>query len=372
MAPRLDLLQRLQFDMLMVVLMSLDDPADLIRASAVSCFWRQFIITHRLCKQLCLRLLPQLSNVVRVSESSCGRKKRKSVGIESSNSAESKALLREHRAYGFLARALKTFTPTDCIAEAVSASSTDNYPEESIRNTLNPRDRVLRRASYWSSKGQKDPAVPETLIYKLISNLCVITEISVQPFQAYFQAGLPIYSAKSFRFRIGYLKSRKDLEKDLKVLPLQLPADDRFIWTYTSQEFRMAQENRLQKFVLPEPVLCVGGFLQVELLGRVQKQETDGLLYICVSHVKVVGRSLFPTFEAEVLKPSGKFVLKYDPEAQNRPPPLSPYCQLAIPDMMHGQDLRDMEQWLYMFGGNDPDFVFLNDIPLDNLEMFFM
>ncbi|KAF5952953.1 hypothetical protein HYC85_010897 [Camellia sinensis] len=233
MAPHLDLLQKLQFDMLMVVLMSLDDPADLIRASAVSRFWRQFSGCN-----------------VRVSETSCGRKKRKSVGIESSNSAESKALLREHRAYGFLARALKTFTPTDCIAEAVSASSTDNYPEESIRNTLNPRDRVLRRASYWSSKGQKDPAVPETLIYKLISNLCVITEISpicpnlsIVSHMGHVQAGLPIYSAKSFRFRIGYLKSRKDLEKDLKVLPLQLPADDRFIWTYTSQEFRMAQNG---------------------------------------------------------------------------------------------------------------------------------
>lgn len=43
------------------------------------------------------------------------------------------------------------------------------------------------------------------------------------------------------------------------------------------------QENRLQKFTLPEPVLCIGGILQIELLERVQRQEMDGLLYIwCV------------------------------------------------------------------------------------------
>lgn len=50
-------------------------------------------------------------------------------------------------------------------------------------------------------------------------------------------------------------------------------------------DFMMKQENELQKFKLPEAVLCIGGILQVELLGRVQKQEIDGLYYIwSVSH----------------------------------------------------------------------------------------
>lgn len=40
------------------------------------------------------------------------------------------------------------------------------------------------------------------------------------------------------------------------------------------------QESCLQKFMLPEPVLCIGGILQIELLGRVQTQEMDGLYYI--------------------------------------------------------------------------------------------
>ncbi|KAL7214348.1 hypothetical protein ACSBR1_026709 [Camellia fascicularis] len=42
----------------------------------------------------------------------------------------------------------------------------------------------------------------------------------------------------------------------------------------------MAQENRLQKYELPEPVLCIGGILQIELLGRAQREEIDGLYYI--------------------------------------------------------------------------------------------
>lgn len=40
------------------------------------------------------------------------------------------------------------------------------------------------------------------------------------------------------------------------------------------------QENCLQAFKLPEPVLGIGGILQVELLGRVQRQEMDELYYI--------------------------------------------------------------------------------------------
>ena len=145
------------------------------------------VIANGLCKQLCLRLFPQISSVAYVTEPSCGTKESAHVG--SSNSIELETFEREHRVYAFLVRALTKFTASDCVAGAISASSTDNYPKESIRNTLNPRDRVLRRASYWSSKGQRDPAVSETLIYKLIAGVCVITEISVRPFQGYCFTG---------------------------------------------------------------------------------------------------------------------------------------------------------------------------------------
>jgi hypothetical protein len=61
---------------------------------------------------------------------------------------------------------------------------------------------------------------------------------------AYFQLGLPIYSANSVRFRMGHLKRPKDF-KDLGSSvcegELPYPADDMFQWTYTSPEFPMAQ-----------------------------------------------------------------------------------------------------------------------------------
>ncbi|PPS02248.1 hypothetical protein GOBAR_AA18421 [Gossypium barbadense] len=153
-------------------------------------------------------------------------------------------LEREHRAYAFLARCCLSTTVGDCISEATIASSTDNYLWENICNTLEPRDRVARTASYWSSKGQKNPVVPETLTYRLIADLYVVTEIKIRPFQAYFQFGYLIYSAKSVRFRMGHIKDADESCHD--------SGTDRFAWTYTSQEFEMAQENCLQTFKLPE------------------------------------------------------------------------------------------------------------------------
>ncbi|XP_022770351.1 F-box protein At4g00755-like isoform X2 [Durio zibethinus] len=253
-------------------------------------------------------MFPQLSRVNHVNELGGIAKGNAEAG--SSNFVEWEALEREHRVYAFLARGCLSFDVRECILEAIIASSTDNYPEESIDNTLEPRDRVGRRASYWSSKGQSNPAVPETLTYKLVADLCVITEINVRPFLAYFQYGYPIYSAKSVRFRMGHVKSSMD---NLVDESCQDSGNHKFVWTYTSQEFPMAQENRLQNFKLPEPILCIGGILQIELLGRVQRQEMDGLFYICVSHVQVVGRPLSPAFGIRILEPSKKFVLEASP-----------------------------------------------------------
>ncbi|MBA0605209.1 hypothetical protein Godav_017804 [Gossypium davidsonii] len=103
---------------------------------------------------------------------------------------------------------------------------------------------MARTASYWSSKGQRNPVVPETLTYRLIADLYVVTEIKIRPFQAYFQFGYLIYSAKSVRFRMGHIKDADESCQDSDT--------DRFAWTHTSLEFEMAQENRLQTFKLPE------------------------------------------------------------------------------------------------------------------------
>ncbi|XP_042511170.1 F-box protein At4g00755-like [Macadamia integrifolia] len=300
------------------ILMNLEDPGDLVRASAVSRAWREFVIANGFCKNLCLRMYSEISRVARVVEVN---NMAEPLEAGSDSSLEWESLRRDHRVYAHLAQSFKSSRTQDCILEAISASSTDNYPEESIDNTLEPSDRVERRPSYWSSKGENNPAVPETLTYKLVSRLCVITEISIQPFKAFFQFGYPIYSAKAVRFRIGYLKAPLEAGSDRmdESSAGHRYIEDTFISAYVSPEFPMSQDNSLQKFKLPEPVLCIGGILQVELLGRVQRQQMDGLFYICVSHVKVVGRPLLPTFDVEILdRPgkAGKCVLKYNPQAE--------------------------------------------------------
>ncbi|KAL8139169.1 hypothetical protein V2J09_005170 [Rumex salicifolius] len=335
----------LDHDMTMKILKCLSEPGDIVRVSSVSRSLRDFIILNAMSKQFCVKLFPQLSAVVDTEEYGNKMEKPAEVGCSSSNEWEHAA--REHRIYATLAHTLLTFEPVSCISEAMYASSTDNYPEESIFNTLDRRDRIGDRASYWSSSGKSDPWVPETLTYKLVSDFCVITEINIHPFQAYFQPNSPIYSAKAVRFRFG-LQIAPDHEVELldnRRFSKKSP-DDCFVWNYTSPEFAMTQECKLQHFKLPHPVLCIGGILQVELL--------------------VMGRSLFPLFGAENVEPSGRFTLKFNPRARF-PAPQLPDVSLhqsllanVAPEMMT-RDVGGWEHVLNILRGNLGVEVFLSD-----------
>lgn len=352
MEVRLDFLDLLQPDMSRKILMCLDDVSDIVRASAVSRCWQRLVIENDLSKQLCFRSFPHLSRVasiVEVNNSEVNGNKE----VACSSSRDSKSVQRDHRVYSYLAHASTSFLLRNCISEAIIASSTDNDPEESIYNTLEASDLVGRRASYWSSKGQFKPDVPETLIYKLVSNLCVVTEINIRPFQAFFQSGLPIYSAKAVRFRFGHVKHVMDLRSGLDGESHYGSAKETFIWTYTSPEFSMAQENYLQKFKLPEPVLCIGGILQIELLGRVQRQETDALFYICVSHVQVIGRALSPSFDIKILEPSWEFILKCNHQAKtsNQLSMLENEPRTILPTYL-GRRVIELRQIVNMLRGN--------------------
>ncbi|KAM3264407.1 F-box protein [Capsicum annuum] len=299
---RADFVLLLGNDVSLNILMHLNDPVDVVCAGAVSHLWRQFVVTNGISKQLCLRKFPQLLRIARITEPDL----RVAEGKDDESSSSSwETLKRDHNVYASLLQAIGTSKSclSDCIGSAVSASSTDNYPEESIVNTLTPGNRYQNMPSYWSSIGHSDSNAMETLIYKLKADLCVITEINIQPFEVYFHLGKPICSAKSVRFRLGHLKSSID-KSDLR-------HGDKFLWTYTSEEFPMRQENRLQQFKLPEPVLCIGGYLLIELLGIAQICDIDNLFYICIRHVKVRGRPLSPTFGVQNVEPSGDFVLKY-------------------------------------------------------------
>ncbi|XP_028769086.1 F-box protein At4g00755 isoform X1 [Neltuma alba] len=345
MGSSVDFIYWLDPDMSHKILTCLDDPSDLVRVSCVSRSWRHYVIRKGLCKQLCLRMFPQLSRASYVVEMNKSGSKEPEVG--SSYSMECQSLEKDHRVYAYLARACTSFAIVGCIQETIGASSTDNFPEESIDNTLDARDDIGGRASYWSSKGQKNPDVPETLTYKLVCPICVITEISVHPFQAFFQPGFPIYSAKSVRIKMGHPNRSLDTS-----------ADEKYVWTYISPEFPMAQENRLQKFKLPQPVLCIGRILQIELLGRIQRQEMDNLFYICVSHVQVVGRPLSPAFSVEIREPSsGTFLLKCDQLAKCPTQPAFSNESHAIPPDYVQRRIRDFQQIVTMLRENVVEVV---------------
>ncbi|KAH9610948.1 hypothetical protein KSS87_019499 [Heliosperma pusillum] len=344
-----DFLDSLHPDVAVKILTCLDDPRDVVRASSVSRAWHDCVIANSICKHLCVRLFPQLSGIDCVLHTN-NIQQQECSDVGCSRSAELEESKKEHRVFASLARGLTSSEVGECLSDAISASSTDNYPEEGVHNTLEPRDRIGRRASYWSSSGQSNSGVSERLTYKLISDFCVITEINVQPFQAFFQAGSPIYSAKAVRFRMGY-RVLPDGKEDSEGSPY---AEEQFVWTYTSKEFPMAQENIIQSFKLPEPVLCIGGIVQIELLGRVQTQEMDGLFYMCVAYVQVLGRPLAPVFSVSPLEPPGRFLLMFNSQAEfsNSPPSTQEEpCENTITPEMVQRHVRGWEQILNMLRG---------------------
>lgn len=173
------------------------------------------MIENGISKQVCLRKFPQLSSIARVVEEGC---RMNESSVDGSSDSDVETLRRDHRVYASLLQALETLvsSPTDCIEYAIGASSTDNYPVESITNTLYPRERYLNRASYWSSKGQRNPEVPETLIYRLKADFAVVTEIEIQPFEgiySFFEASpfflflATVYSKISFDCKLKFLFS---------------------------------------------------------------------------------------------------------------------------------------------------------------------
>lgn len=299
-----DLMRKLDDDTAMHLLQYLDTTKDIASASSVCRSWRSFVREGQLWKGLCLKEFPE----VRTFEEDIEEDQSKDLPPAGSCGSSVKPNLeRKERIYRDLFRELRN-KPMDnksCIREAVSASSTDNYPEESIVQTLHPRPRYHdeQTPSYWSSTGQRDVNHPETLTYNLVSQLCVVHEVRIRPFKAFFQFGQPIYSAKNVRIRLGHVVKSAKTDCDSG-------STKDYVWTYESPIFNMEQVDSMQVFKLPRPVLCVGGILQVELLGRVQTQEMDQLYYICICHVSVVGWPL-SDFRARLTGEPPKFCLEY-------------------------------------------------------------
>ncbi|KAL3824035.1 hypothetical protein ACJIZ3_020064 [Penstemon smallii] len=290
--PRVDFLQYLETNMSLYIMSLLHDPADLVRATSVSRFWRQFVIENGFAKELCLKTFSGSSNILGTVNQSKGRKWDSSLQTD-----------HDHEVYAALLYAFQKseVSPFCLISKGISASSTSS--NNSIAETMNSS---YYKSTYWSSNGHSNTNVPETLTYKILRGTMAITQIDVSPLPA---EGSPFtFSAKSVRFIVGHSKSPRKNETD----PI---ADDEIEWTYTSPEFPMKHgRSMMQVFKLSQPILCFDGYLKIELLGRVQRDQKDGLFYIRVDHVGVRGHCLLPAFNAKILQRYGKPLLFYNPD----------------------------------------------------------
>ncbi|CAI7894884.1 unnamed protein product [Closterium sp. NIES-54] len=105
---------------------------------------------------------------------------------------------------------------------------------------------------------------------------------------------------------MGAVGGSEEAEDEFRAAGGSGAARDGYTWTYVSPLFPMHQVDSLQRFVLPEVVLAVGGVAQVEFVGRMQTQQFDDLYYICICHVSIVGCP-FPQYD--IHGQPGKFVL---------------------------------------------------------------
>jgi hypothetical protein len=118
------------------------------------------VIENALCKQLCLKMVPEVSGVV--------------FSIEVDNVIEPDSDMleryysdweffkRNHKVYALLAFGLSPMR-NNCILEEKYVACPNNLLNEGVVNTLEPAS--------------------ETLLYRLCSKICLITEIHVQTFK---------------------------------------------------------------------------------------------------------------------------------------------------------------------------------------------
>lgn len=212
------------------------------------------------------------------------------------------------RILSFLMTSLKEHDIRHLIADVTNVTSVDR-PEERGRNILQPslcqwyyeiassnplflnyaRDAIGLHVQmecgcaggspcYWSSRPSKLSNTVETMTISLICSVSLIVAVSLTPYQAFFQPRSPTYAP-------------------LQVV-VQILAPFGSNVYYTSEAFDIENVAKQQIFPLPKPVLCVGGVVQLVLIGRHQRQtiasDMDNTFeyYTCLSHAAVLGSPL--------------------------------------------------------------------------------
>ena len=241
------------------------------------------------------------------------------------------------------------------IADALGASSTDR-PSESVANTLCPRahPHPFGRGGggaagagdgadpngdlYWSSSGSASQADScEWVAYRAVAPLCLVTHVTVRPFRAYFQPGLPVYAPAAVTLCGG----RADLwavaagaagavegggagggapppppssfdPRDAPraaaaaaavgapggggggghAAPSTSSAPPPSPWAWATDALPVARSGAPQCLALPRPALLAGGHAHLACTGATQAQAEDGRFYTCLAYVALHGRAL--------------------------------------------------------------------------------
>ncbi|KAI3960560.1 hypothetical protein MKW92_042244 [Papaver armeniacum] len=116
MEASMDFLQLLNRDLSLKIFSYLYEPADVVRASSVSHFWRKFVIANGVSKSLCLRCCPETSCAIKAIEHDNIIEPLKVQRLQTNGSVEMEKLKKNHRVYAFLARGLHYYVTRDCIS----------------------------------------------------------------------------------------------------------------------------------------------------------------------------------------------------------------------------------------------------------------
>lgn len=149
----------------------------------------------------------------------------------------------------------------EILAEGVAESSADQ-PSQTIYQTLNHS-----RNDFWSSKGSASNQTHESLIYRLLDHACIVKQVIIQPFKAFFQHGLPCYAPQYVTVSVGFRQDQ---------------------YHFTSPPFPVVNTPTEQTIDLA-PLMIVGGFLKMDLYGRNTTQPGDNLYYTVLDRVKCLG-----------------------------------------------------------------------------------
>lgn len=148
------------------------------------------------------------------------------------------------------------------VEKGLEASSQD-HPTQSIDATLsnNPFD-------FWSSTGSSEKNSNEHLVFKL-HDISLVHFITLKPFLAQYQRGLPCYAPISVSFSIGFMR------------------DNQIVYHYTSPKYHTSNTPIEQTCLLP--ALVPGEYVRIDLYGKVGDQPGDQLYYTCLESVSIQG-----------------------------------------------------------------------------------